>query len=156
MSNRLILPRSYAERPALDLRKHHFRRQHRGVLVFGTWLRDEYGDYRPCLAFGPARVPVGRWLPCILTIESAFQFTEEVGDFVKTTEELMHFAEAMQWDQFNSDDLARILDAIRDNLDDLRTMPGEPPLERKAVGDVQMVDITSGRVIEHQEITDRV
>lgn len=153
---RLILPRNYTERPALNLAKHAFRRQHKGVLVFGTWLRSPMGDYRPCLAFGPANVPVRRWEPCVVRLDGAWLFTEEVGDPDRATVELMEYAEAMGWNQFDSGDLVKILSAIRDCLADLKNMPAEPPLETKSIGDAKMVDVTSGRVVDHQEVTDRV
>jgi hypothetical protein len=156
MTDRLILPRHYSERPALDLRKVHFTRKKGPITVFGTWHRQPDGESRPCLVLVCSYWPPRRWTPCIVRIDTAWLWTEEAGNPVRATEEAMHFAPHLGLDLLNARDIVKIIAAVRDCLNDLRHMPPAPPGEIKIVGEAAIVEVESGDVIEQKDVVDRV
>lgn len=156
MHDRLILPRHFSERPALNLSRTAFSRVAKGgIRVMGTWHRDDEGE-RPCLVLVRAIDPPSRWMPCIIRIDTVWVWTEEAGDPVKATEEAMYFAERLGLNPFWSKDLVRIIAAVRDNLADLKSMPPAPPGERRVIGEVAVVEVESDEVIRQEDVVDHV
>ncbi len=107
---------------ALDLSRYHFRRRKGDLTVLGTWLRTDE-DWRPCLAIvRTGEEADDRTVPCVITIDKAWIWTEEVGDIVIAAHTTAGFLDALRMTPDNRN-ILRILSIVRDSLGDLVTMP---------------------------------
>lgn len=152
-------------RPAINLAHRHFERTVYGILCIGTWLTDEQGGRtQPCLVLlHPGRpIKPGLTIPVIIALDQAWRYAvtddKDLGDQPHAAAQIHHWL-AMGYlpgDVLNRKDHGRILAAINDGLRDLIHMPPKPDLGDYAIGDVSVIDRTTGKIIAEREVTNRV
>lgn len=107
--------------PALDLTRHHFKRDLGDFTLYGTWLYNEdQDDTEPCLVLLP-RYRHESVKPCVIALSAAFRYDNPrylahmAGRFTR----LLGFGESMPT-------AYRIANLIYDHLGDLVAMPPDP------------------------------
>ncbi len=126
-------------------------KKHGDILCFGTW----YGESdRPCLALVPARAVISheRVTPCIVPLDTAWKWTEELGDIRDCAATCIQFAHALGLNPHDKASVLLLLTVIRDHIGDLLSMPIKPT-ENLVVADAI---INTGGKIEHKEIIQKV
>lgn len=135
-------PRLILERPALDLRYRHFERQKHGMHIIGAWLRDETGDYDPCIVLLHASRPIvpGRTTPCIIPLREAWRWAAhgDVGDPSHVARVVNDWiaSGALPGNVWIKRDRLAVLDAVNENLPDLFTMPPRPVFDLRVIAEV--------------------
>jgi hypothetical protein len=142
-----------APRTALDLTETHFMRQCGDITVIGTWFGTD--QRRPCLAIVPSRVPMSheRITPAIVPLDTAYLWSEEMGDPQHCAHACARFASGLGLDVHNKFAMINLMSAIRDHLGDLISMPVAPTDKHAVMADAIYTD-ANGRE-HHKEITDR-
>ncbi|BBZ94313.1 hypothetical protein BRDID11004_47840 [Bradyrhizobium diazoefficiens] len=147
-------------RPALDLTKYAFRQQHGDITVLGTWWlgdKDRAEGYWPCLVLVPTfRMMIGdSYVPCVVTLDLAWIWSEEHGDPAFALDTAMSFAQSLGL-EVSRHTCFRILSIIRDHIEDLiKRIPPRPTSHQDFVADILITDKTTGRE-RHAEIKDDV
>lgn len=157
MSGRLITPKVVA--PALDLSKRHFEARHKGILVIGSWFRDESGSsWEPCMVLLHAYRPIrpGRTVPVIIKLRDAWRWAMhgDVGDpahCVKSIVEWLHYGYLPGNPASKADHIA-VMEAIDSRLRDLITMPPRPVGDKETVADMVIKNRMTGEVVEEREV----
>lgn len=118
----------------LDLSKRAWTRQRGELALIGTWLFEEQHErYRPCMVLIRAGdIGADMAIPCIVTMDKAWLWSEEVGDPEQAAHILAGFLEALRMTP-NKRDVFRVLAMIQDHLGDLLSIPPYSPPDR---GDV--------------------
>lgn len=138
-------------RIALDLTRYAFRRQHGDITVYGTWFGEQQ---RPALVLVPSyREGFERVTPCVVPLENAWKWSEEVGDQQDAVQTAFQFAECLGLDGFNRFTLLRILSIVRDELGELLKIPPKPT-EAVVVADAFRTDENGN--VRHFEIKEHV
>lgn len=123
-------------RHAIDLRRHHFMREVRDLVVFGTWLHnDDQEDTEPALVIVPR---YRRAKPVVIALSSAYKYN----DPVYLARASAYFAQAMGFDDGLST-AYRIAETIDNHMLDLLKMPVDPS-ESVEVGEA-VIDLGKGR-----------
>lgn len=140
----------------LDLTNTAWKRDCRGgITLIGTWLAQ--GDrHRPCMVI----IRTGEemhddTIPCIITVDKAWIWSEEIGDPRQAARMSMQFAEALRLDVHNPKVVIRLTMTIADHLGDLLHIPPYQPRETTAVAEMTVTDHRTGRTKE-VEIRDDV
>lgn len=145
-------------RTAIDLDRYHARHQHGDIMVFLTWwLADDSGP-KPCLVLIPTFTPLDRVTPCVVMMENAWLWSEQVGDPRQAAHTAFAFAQMLGQDTNNATNVIRIRSIIHDHIPDLITMPPMPDAMREqgeVIGEARLVDPETGRTVE-QEVRDVV
>lgn len=139
-------------RPVLDLTETHFTRTCGNLKVIGTW----YGatERRPCLAIVPSgTISHERMTPAIIPLDSAWLWSEEVGDPQHCARACMAFAKGLGLDSHNKFDMINLASAIRDHLGDLISIPASPTDKLIVTADAFWTDELGKE--HHKEIRDR-
>lgn len=152
-------------RPALNLAHRHFERTKNGILCIGTWLTDEKGGRtQPCLVLlHPGRpVKPGLTIPVVIALDQAWRYAmaedKSLGDPAHSGAQINYWLKQglLPGDVMNPRDHIRVLDAINDCLRDLIHMPPKPKLGAYAIGDVLLIDKTTGKTIAEHEVRNDV
>ncbi len=118
-------------KPAIDLSRKHFQRQHADLLVVGTWVfNNDQEDHEPCLVIVPA-VRRSGFKPVVVALSAAFKYD--------SPKYLAHASRQFNFDLGFEDNMAnvhKIADAIHSHLRDLLTIPPNP---------TQVVIVADGR-----------
>ena len=134
--------------PDLDLNKRHWTFRKAGVTAIGTWLRME-GRFRPCMVLIPAdREYDDRLMPCVVTQDRAWIWSEEVGDPAQAAATAYQFAQVLGLSAHDRLTVMRLAMFIADHLGDLLSIPPYQQSDEQTVAEVTMTDVDSGKVIE--------
>lgn len=141
--------------PALDLRKAHDKFVHGDLTVILTWLdlRETDGSLRPCLVIIPSHARMETVVPCIVTIDKAWIWSEEIGDERRAAHMAVEFGRCLGMSEQIATAI-RIRGLIVDHLQDLLTMPPMPDdmRETSVLGEGSIVERESGRIVHEGEI----
>lgn len=122
---------------ALDLTRYHHKRQHGDITAFYTWFGEEL---RPALVLIPTyRQDNQRTTPCIIPLDNAWKWDENVGDPEGCARSCFQFAGYLGLDPLSSMTCQRIASIIRDGLGELLSIPPKPD-ERIVVADATVTD----------------
>lgn len=137
---------------ALDLTHRHFTRERGDLVLIGTWIRVE-GRWRPCLVL-VRPLDLGRdvAVPCVVTLDKAWIWSEDVGDLFMAATTTADFLHALRMEPSNRN-INRIRAMIHDHLGDLMTIPPYRAGERAAVADAVLTD-QYGRARELEIVDD--
>ncbi len=116
--------------PVLDLAKRHFVHQRGDLTVYGTWFFDPDEGPRPCLALIPThKQHWERCNPCVVTVDQAWVWSEEIGDGARCARIAFRFAQILELDVSTAFSVFRVMSVVREHIGDLCTIPpyaGEP------------------------------
>ncbi|AAL49606.1 unknown [Sinorhizobium phage PBC5] len=134
--------------PDLDLNKRVWTFRRLGVTAIGTWLRVE-GRFRPCMVLIPAdREYDDRLIPCVITIDRAWIWSEEVGDPAQAAATAFQFATSLGLSAYDKRTVMRLAMFIADHLGDLLSIPPYQNSDEETVAEVTMIDALTGKVTE--------
>lgn len=141
-------------RPTLDLTRYAWRQKHGDLVVFGTWRYDaDENDWVPCMVILPALFRRGYAVPCIVTLDLAWIWSEEEGDPRYAAEIAAQFCEALGLPVTLSNGI-RILSIVRDHIEDMvKRIPPKPP-EKVVVADAILTNERGKQL--HSEIVEDV
>jgi hypothetical protein len=146
-------------RAAIDLTRYHARAQHGDITAYLTWwLADDAGP-RPCLVLIPTyKQSWQRATPCVVHIDQAWRWSEEIGDGAYAARMAFAFSRALGLDENNHQNLFRVRGIVVDHLGDLLTVPPMPDTMRENViiGEAKVTNREAGTLVRHEEIVDRV
>jgi hypothetical protein len=147
------------KRPALDLTRSHFRQVHGDITVYGSWwLANEDGP-RPCLVLIPThRQSWQKATPCVVLLEQAWRWSEEIGDGAYAAAMSIQFAHWLGLDVNNASNVFRVRSLIVGHLGDLLAMPPMPDGMRQdvVIGEAKVTSREGGEVVRHHEVIERV
>ncbi|MGK9200475.1 hypothetical protein [Sinorhizobium meliloti] len=134
--------------PALDLTKRVWTFRRSGVTAIGTWIRIE-DRFRPCMVLIPAdREYDDRLTPCVVTLDRAWIWSEDVGDPAQAAATAFQFAHALGFNAFDGPSVRRLAMFIADHLGDLLSIPPYDHSDAQTVAEITMTDPTTGKVTE--------
>ncbi|MGL4858380.1 MAG: hypothetical protein ACRC5A_01320 [Enterobacteriaceae bacterium] len=113
-------------KPFIDLTRHAFTRRHGDIRVYGTWMGAEN---RPALVLIPSHAPLRAVTPCVVPMDNAWIWSEEMGEPQHVALACFQFAQALGLDQYNCFTLIRLAGIIRDELGELLNIPPKPPTD---------------------------
>lgn len=153
-------------RPVIDLAMSAFETTHKGIRVTGTWFMDpETNRSQPCLALTDTRRPVRSSVPCIITLDTAWRWTVEMGEPEHVWPLIRSWiAEGiLPGTPTNDPDLWTVFDAVQCRLRDMMTMPPMPMIPAlkyrtppEQVGELVIREKNSGKVLKELGITANV
>lgn len=147
-----------AQRTAIDLTRYHGQQQHGDITAYLTWwLADDSGP-KPCLVLVPTyQQSVERCTPCVVLLDQAWIWSEEIGDPAHAARLAFTFAQMLGLDITSPTQPFRVRSIIVGHLGDLLTIPPMPADMRETInfGEAVVTDRESGRTIE-REIIHRV
>ena len=129
----------------LDLSKVHWQHRHGDLTVYGTWIKLA-GRWRPCMVLirtGEERSP--HTVPCIITVDKAWIWSEEVGDPAAAVTMAVEFSELLRLSHTRVNDVFRVASIIRDHLDDMLKIPPRPVEEEKPFAELTMTNRNTGK-----------
>lgn len=128
----------------LDLTRYQFRRQAGDLTLFGTWIRDEDGDWEPALVLVPThrRITYERTKPCCIALSSAYRYDEPS----YLLRRAMEFNTALGFEDTLSH-VHKLASLIYDNLQELIELPPKP-VEATVGATAILTDTSSGRQVE--------
>ena len=135
--------------PDLDLTKRVWTSDRLGVRAIGTWIRLD-DRFRPCMVLIPADREYSdrRLTPCVVTLDRAWIWSEEVGDPAAAAFTAYQYAATLGLNAHDKRAVMRLARFIADHLGDLLSIPPYPKDDQETVAEVTMRDANSGRTIE--------
>lgn len=134
--------------PDLDLTKRVWTFRRHGVRAIGTWIRLD-DRFRPCMVLIPAdREYDSRLTPCVITVDRAWIWSEEVGDPAQAAFTAIQYATTLGLSANDNRTVMRLAMFIADHLGDLLSIPPYPKDDQETVAEVTMREVNSGRTIE--------
>lgn len=146
--------RSPVIKQVLDLTKYAWRQEHGDITVYGTWwLGDKEGPW-PCMVLVPTyRQMALNYVPCVVTLDLAWIWSEEVGDPAYAADTAMSFAQSLGIGA-TPKNVIRVASIIRDHIEDMiKRIPPRPTSHQDVVADIIIKDQQTGRE-RHAEIKD--
>jgi hypothetical protein len=137
--------------PALDLSQRHWTKTRHGITAIGTWIRLE-GISRPCMVLIRAGSEYDdRTVPCVITVDRAFEWEPQTADFAQTILRAIGFCEALRL-SLDKHNVVRLMNFVNDHLSDLLSIPPFPvsQLDIPVVAEITLVDTKTGRTIEKE------
>lgn len=89
-----------------------------------------------------------RLIPCVITVDRAWIWSEEVGDPAQAARTAFQFAHALGFNAFHGPTVARIAMFIADHLGDLLSIPPYDHGDDETVAEITMTDPNTGKVTE--------
>jgi hypothetical protein len=134
---------------ALDLNRRHFTKTRGDITAIGTWLRLDQ-QWKPCMVLIPADTDYDdRLVPCVVTQDSAWMWSREVGDPASTVPLTRNFSQCLRFPD-DPRTLIKIASFIEDMLGDLLRIPPFPQSEKSVVAEALVYDNNTGEVLaEH-------
>jgi hypothetical protein len=137
--------------PDLDLTHRAWTASRDGLTAIGTWVRLEQ-RWRPCMAL----IRTGddgskRAIPCVVTVDNAWIWSEEIGDPRRVARVVFLFLQALRLDPDDERDHFKIISMVTDHLGDLMHIPPRPAFEADRatpVAEIVIDDHQSGKRIE--------
>jgi len=141
--------------PVINLNYDH-RHQTRvagDITVIFTWI---ITTGRPCMVLVPtsAGLTHERITPCIVPMEHAYLWDENVGDGRHCAIAAYQFAASLGFNPNNPQTLVRITSIVREHLGDLLTMPQEPDFDRPVMAEITKTDTETGKTEEAEIMGD--
>lgn len=138
---------------ALDLTRRHFTVRRGDLWLIGTWIRRE-GRWSQCLVLvRPGDLGKEEAVPCVITIDKAWIWSEDVGDLFQAAHMTAGFLEALRMEPSDRN-INRIRGLVHDHLGDLLAIPPFRSPDRGVVADAILTD-QHGRT-RNAEIVDDV
>lgn len=143
-------------RPCLDLTVSAWVRRLGDLRVYGTWRYDaDETAWVPCMVLLPMFVQEHhRLVPCVVTMDLAWIWSEEYGDPLYADEVAYSFCVSLGWPP-DTKHKNRILSVIRDHMDDLVGIGVRPRDREEVVADAIVTSHQSGKR-RHVEVRDDV
>jgi hypothetical protein len=142
------------EPTALDLNREYKKFVLGDVTIILTWWYSATEERtRPCMVLIPTYAPMHKLQPCIVTLDKAWVWSEEIGDERAAAEMAVTFGEILGMpDQIST--AIRVRSLIVDHLDDLIGMPPMPDdiTETTHLGEATVTNRDSGRIVAEGEI----
>lgn len=133
--------------PAIDLARRAWTFRRRGLTAIGTWINTGQ-RWRPCLVIIRTGEELGEHtVPCVVTIDRAWIWSEDIGDIVAAAHMTAQFLHALRLEP-SSRNINRIRSLVHDLLGDLLTIPPRPPTDKEVVAEIIVTDRASGRTRE--------
>ncbi|MRX32817.1 hypothetical protein [Aminobacter sp. MDW-2] len=134
--------------PTLDLTKRHWTATRGELMAIGSWIRLD-DRWRPCMAI----IRTGddgseRAIPCVVTIDKAWIWSEEIGDSREAARSMVGFLEALRLNPQNFRNHHRVFSLIADHLGDLLKMPPYQADRSTPILDVTIQERETGRIRE--------
>lgn len=134
--------------PDLDLNKRVWTRTKGGIIAIGTWLRQD-DRFRQCMVLIPAdREYDDRLVPCVVTVDKAWIWSEEVGDPAQAALTAHQFADTLGLASHDKRTVIRLAMFIQDHIGDLLSIPPYQNPDSQTVAEITMRDTNTGRTIE--------
>lgn len=143
-------------RSAVDLTRVHWSRELGDITIQGTWWMGLDSGPRPCMVLTATRKQ-SHTVPCVVLLDDAWVWSETIGDPQYAARTAMMFCKALGMIAAPSNAI-RVRSMIVDHLDDLMKIPPMPESfrEKVVIGEAKITARELGKVIRHEEITDRV
>lgn len=134
--------------PILDLRHYHWIKRHGDLTAIGTWIRDaETNSWRPALVL----IRTGdeqseHCVPCIVTGDKIWVWTEEVGDDQKAAKMVASFLDPLRL-PFSKANALKILSIVRWHIGDVLMIPPRPAefsADQAVEGVVKLTNLETG------------
>lgn len=145
-------------RPALDLTRYHRKHERGDLTVYLTWWLGHETGPRPCLVLIPTYARSWeRSTPCVVTIDQAWTWSEEIGDERLAAQLAVDFALTLGLGN-DPTQAMRVRSIIVDHLGDLALMPPMPAIMRQEVvlGEAKVTNREAGTVVRHEEVIERI
>lgn len=122
------------------------------VTVWLTWNRM---TGRPCMVLTPTDMRRGheRVTPCVIPMDTCWQWDEERGDLMHANFMAAVFCANLGFNPYNFKNVLKVQGYIRDYLEDLIRMPPMPDDTRRVVAEAEIHEVNSGKTI-FKEISD--
>lgn len=141
---------------ALDLTRVWKSFRHGDLTVILSWYRDPRttAGARPCLVLIPAYASLEHLIPCVVTLDKAWIWSEEIGDEELAGRAAGEFAASLGMSG-TAHDFIRIRSLIVDHLGDLLAMPPLPTelVPKTVIGEGRITERESGTIVSEGEIT---
>lgn len=89
-----------------------------------------------------------RLIPCVVTQNRAWIWSEEIGDPAEAARTAFLFAQALQLSIHDKSTIIRLAMFVNDMLGDLLSIPPYQPLETPTVAEAVLIDHSTGRTVE--------
>lgn len=140
---------------AIDLSLRYFTHTHGDIFVIGSWVFMD-GRNRPCLVLiRTGDEQSDHCIPCIVTVDKAWVWSEDVGDPREAARMAWEFIQALRLDENDQRNFIRIASIIHDHLGDLLTIPPYTPRLSDVVAELTVINQRTGKITE-VEIRDDV
>lgn len=132
---------------SIDLSKRAWTRARGDLTAIGAWLSIG-GRFRPCMVLIRTGDELSEHaVPCIITMDKAWIWSEEVGDMALAADILAGFLRALRLSPDRRDTF-RVLSLIRDHLGDLLTIPPYRPEQGGIAAELTVTERETGSVRE--------
>lgn len=135
---------------SFDLARRHWTAV-RGPLTFiGSWIHLD-GRWRPAMFIIPTNGERDEHThPCVVTMDSAWIWSEEVGDPREAARQTFAFCQQLRINTNNRSDVWRLTGHIIDLLQDLLTIPPyvADDVQGEVIGEITMTNRATGKVTE--------
>ncbi|WP_159953033.1 hypothetical protein [Rhizobium sp. 18065] len=141
--------------PDLDLTKRQWTKTRGGVTAIGTWIRLD-GSFKPCMVLIPAgREYDERLIPCVVTQDRAWIWSEDVGDPAQSAPIAFSFAETLGLSVHEPRNIIFVASFIHDMLGDLLHIPPYQNDSKVSVAEATLIDNGTGKVVGETEIIEQ-
>ena len=137
--------------PDLDLENRQWTKRRGDVMAIGTWIRLD-GKFKPCMVLIPAgREKDDRLIPCVVTQDRAWIWSEDVGDPAQSAPIAFDFARILG---IGTDPrtIIALASFIHDMLGDLLTIPPYQAQTKVSLGEAVLIDNQTGKIVRETEI----
>lgn len=132
----------------LDLTKRAWTHERGALTIAGLWAGIE-DRMRPCIGIWRTADEGNEKLwPCVVVLEDAWKWTEEVGDPGHCARVSMRFCEMLRLDVHNPRVPIQLTMLIQDHIGDLVAIPPYQAQDAEAVADIVMHDRHTGAITE--------
>ena len=131
----------------LDLNKRHWTRTKGPITLIGTWIRDRFDRWQPCMVLIRTGDELSDHLwPCVITMDKAWVWDTVIGDEREAGETLAGFLDPLRLPP-NTSTIVGLFNLINDHLGDLLTIPPYPMEFRDGavVAEATIVNHTTGQ-----------
>lgn len=136
---------------SLDLSRRAWTRVRGALTLIGTWMLNEDRRWRPVMAIiRTGDELTDHTIPCIVTMDKAWIWSEEIGDPRQAARIAHGFAQALRLDEHEPRTVVRLAMLIHDHLGDLLHIPPYVPDADDAdvIGEATVTDRRTGATHE--------
>lgn len=141
-----------ALRPMLDLSICAHVQRHGDIQAHLTWTIDGEIAGEPCIVLTSMNPRPGEFMPCIVTLRSAFKWSEAHADSKFISANIRRFCMCLGFASTDMSARRRILWVIREYLGDLLAMKPVPNETRGAVAEGVRINLQTGKATEFEVI----
>lgn len=150
------MPAEMNEKPLINLTRYGFVQGYGDITVYGTWAGT--GTSRsPALVLVPTyrKLSHQRVTPCVIPMNIAWAWSEEIGDPRHCMETAIAFAMEGLGVAPDFRTCVRIMSIVRNHIGDLVNMKPEPTYDRTVAAEVIQTEIETGKQT-YSEVMDHV